>query len=112
MLAHIGIAPCNIETFAMRHKYALYNPEAKQKILNMVDSWNKDDEYSYQRAEVAIKEILGDSIKDEDVIFMLRMFCITKPQFANFEVNFSELVRSISCFDSSYNSLKHKENEI
>lgn len=96
MLNNIQINDNNIRAFAARHKDALLKEGVKDKIEQLVNNWKKSTDFNHKNAKSAIKEILGESIADSDVIFMLRMFCITKPKFSNFENNFNDLVEHLS----------------
>ncbi len=87
------ISTDNIKAFAARYAEKLQQDQVKAKINQLVTDWKDNEDFSYQEAKTAAKEILGKKTRDEDVIFMLRLFCITNPDSANFEANFEDLMK-------------------
>jgi hypothetical protein len=95
MLLSIGITEDNIKAFAVQEAEALRRAETKDRIkAELVDQWANDPDFDHQKAKIAVKEIFGE-VSDKKVLFMLRMFCITKPEFADFERNYQDLVKHL-----------------
>jgi hypothetical protein len=95
MMEHIQISEENIKAFALKHSVALQTEGVKEKIAELDKQWRDKPDFSYKEAATEIKKMLGAGIEDSDVIFMLRMFCITKPEFSNFDSNYRDLVRHL-----------------
>jgi hypothetical protein len=94
LVEQIELSDENLQTFAERHGKVL-RAGVKDGFNKLVESWKNEFDFSYKEAREAVKQLFGDGATDSDVIFILKIATLVKPnQTVNNpgDVKFTKLV--------------------